>query len=107
MDTSRDTSGQDDESLKRVAFARLETGELSVTGLTAVGLSFGVEAHFLLDARKKSLLQDPWLHFLEVSHSSGRGFPAGFRRGAHCSAGNLVLQLRGPRLRMWPWWRRR
>jgi hypothetical protein len=24
----------------------------------------------------------PWLHFLEVSHSSGRGFPARFRRGA-------------------------
>src|SRR5438309_9130754 len=23
----------------------------------------------------------PWLHFLEVSHGSGRGFPAGFRRG--------------------------
>ena len=24
----------------------------------------------------------PYLHFLEVSHSSGRGFPAPFRRGA-------------------------
>jgi hypothetical protein len=48
----------------------------------------------------------PWLHFLEVSRSSGRAFPAGFRRDAH-SAGNLVLQLRGPHLRIWPWWRRR
>jgi hypothetical protein len=36
------------------------------------------------------------VHFLEVSHSSGRGFLAAFRRGAHCSAGNWVLQLRGP-----------
>ena len=43
----------------------------------------------------------PWGHFLEVSHSSGRAFPAGFRRDAH-SAGNLVLQLRGPHLRIWP-----
>ena len=43
----------------------------------------------------------PWEHFLEVSHSSGRAFPAGFRRDAH-SAGNLVLQLRGPHLRIWP-----
>src|SRR5271167_1376895 len=25
----------------------------------------------------------------------------------YCSAGNLVLQLRGPHLRIWPWWRRR
>ena len=45
--------------------------------------------------------------FLEVSHSLGRGFPAGFRRGAHCSTGNLVLQFRGPHLRIWRWWRRR
>jgi hypothetical protein len=43
----------------------------------------------------------PWGHFLEVSHSLGRAFPAGFRRDAH-SAGNLVLQLRGPHLRIWP-----
>ncbi len=49
----------------------------------------------------------PWVHFLKVSHSSGCGFLATFRRGAHCSAGNLVLQLRGPHLRIWPWWRRR
>jgi len=49
----------------------------------------------------------PWGHFLKVSHSSGCGFLATFRRGAHCSAGNLVLQLRGPHLRIWPWWRRR
>jgi len=41
----------------------------------------------------------PWLHFLEGSHSSGRGFPVGFRRGAHCSAGNFILQLRGPHCR--------
>src|SRR5437879_9004870 len=57
MGTSRDTSWQDDKSLKRVASARLETGEVSVAGLPAVSLSFGVRAHFLLEARKKSLLQ--------------------------------------------------
>ncbi len=57
MGTSRHTSGQDDKSLKRVAFARIEPGEVSVAGLPAVNLSFGVEAHFLLEARKKSLLQ--------------------------------------------------
>src|SRR6266478_7982562 len=47
----------------------------------------------------------PWLHFLEAFHSGGRGFSAGFR--AHGSAGNLVLQLRGPHLRIWPWCKRR
>jgi len=61
---------------------------------------FEVEGHFLLEARKISFT-GPWGHFLEVSHSLGRAFPAGFRRDAH-SAGNLVLQLRGPHLRIWP-----
>ena len=40
---------------------------------------FEVDAHFLLEARKKSRLDVPWWHFLEASHGSGRGFPAGFR----------------------------
>jgi hypothetical protein len=56
--------------------------------LVAVGLIFGVEAHFLPEARKKISFTGSWLHFLEASHSSGRGFPAGFRRGAHCSPAN-------------------
>src|SRR6266480_5060428 len=47
-----------------------------------VGSGFGVEAHFLLEARKKVLFTWPWPHFLEVSLSSGRGPYAGFRRGA-------------------------
>src|SRR6266849_1913165 len=54
--------------------------------------NFEVEAYFFLEVRKKSRLH-------------GRGGSSGFR--AHCSAGNLVLQLRGPHLRIWPWWRRR
>ena len=28
---------------------------------------------------KRDSFKRPWLHFLEVSHSSGRGFSAGFR----------------------------
>jgi len=31
---------------------------------------------------EKISFEGPWLHFLEVSYSSGRGFPATFRRGA-------------------------
>ena len=40
----------------------------------------------------------PWLHFLGVSRSWGCGFWAILR--AHDSAGSLVLQLRGPHLRI-------
>ena len=51
---------------------------------------------------KKISFAGSWLHFLEASHSLGRDFPAGFRRGAHGSAGNLVLRFRGPHLwRLW------
>src|SRR5205807_1462654 len=44
--------------------------------------------------------------FSRSPHSSGHGFSPGFWRDAH-SAGSLVLQLRGPHLSIWPWWRRR
>jgi len=47
---------------------------------------------------KKISFAGSWLHFLEASHSLGRDFPAGFKRGAHGSAGNLVLKFRGPHL---------
>ena len=47
---------------------------------------------------KKISFAGSWLHFLEASHSLGRDSPAGFRRGAHGSAGNLVLKFRGPHL---------
>ena len=33
----------------------------------------------LSKSSKKDSFKRPWLHFLEVSHSSGRGFSAGFR----------------------------
>ncbi len=49
-------------------------------GATGRWPEFRGEAHFLLEVRKNISTTWPWLHFLEVSHSSGRGSPAGFRR---------------------------
>jgi len=45
--------------------------------LPAVGLSFG-GGPFPPRSSKKISFTWPWLHFLEVSHSSGRGFQASF-----------------------------
>jgi hypothetical protein len=78
--------------------------------LTAVGeeatgrwLEFRGGGPFPLRSSKKISFIWPWLHFLGVSHSSGHGFQPDFWRGAHCSTRNLVLQLLGTHLRIWPW----
>jgi hypothetical protein len=102
---------------KRPTVVRSKPANGCGPGLRCCTLPFAFRASLISEILKwraipssrleKSSFAGPWLHFLEVSHSSGRGFPASFRRGTHCSAGNLVLQLRGPHLRIWPWWRRR
>jgi hypothetical protein len=44
---------------------------------------------------KKVAFRSPQPRFLEIAHGSGHGFS-----GAEGSVGDLVLQLRGPHLRM-------
>ena len=89
---------------------QVKTGQRMWPGLRCCTLPFASRASLISEisrwrpifprSAKKISFTWPWLHFLEVSHSSGSGFSAGFWRGAHCSAGNLVLQLRGPHLRI-------
>src|SRR6516165_9772967 len=58
-------------------------------------LSIKLNRNFFLRSSKKIAFRSPWPHFLEVAHGSGHGFSdAG---GSVC---NLVLQLRGPHLRI-------
>src|SRR5260370_37980923 len=68
---------------------------------------FEVEGHFLLEARKKSRLQGRGCIFSRSPIVQVVAFRLFFDVLLYCSAGNLVLQLRGPHLRIWPWWRRR
>ena len=69
---------------------------------------FEVEGHFLLEARKKSRLQGRGCIFSGSPIVQVVAFRLFFSALLfYCSAGNLVLQLRGPHLRIWPWWRRR
>ena len=57
---------------------------------------------FFPQSFKKNAFRSLQPRFLEVAHGSGHGFS-----GAEGSVCDLVLQLRGPHLRMWPWCRRR
>jgi len=40
---------------------------------------------------KKISFTRPWLRFLHVSHGSGRGFPARFRRGFRSRRGSFAV----------------
>ncbi len=68
---------------------------------------FEVEGHFLLEARKKSRLQAHGCIFSRSPIVQVVAFRLFFHALLYGSAGNLVLQLRGPHLRIWPWCRRR
>ena len=68
---------------------------------------FEGEGHFLLEARKKSRLQARGCIFSRSPIVQVVAFRLFFDVLLYCSAGNLVLQLRGPHLRIWPWWSRR
>src|SRR4029077_9278473 len=55
--------------------------------------AFRGKGPFTLRSSKSIAFASSWLHFLEVSHSSGRLFPGGFRRGRRSRCGAFAVGL--------------